>query len=448
MTKDLTKGRPLKVIAEISVPIFISFIVQQLYNMVDTIVVGQMIGSDALAAVGATGNLYNFFLSMVMGLTQGFAVIMANQFGAGDESAVRKTLFNSLVLVGAVSAVITGGCLIFLKDFLLLMHTPERIFEAAYGYLFIIIAGMAVTTLLNLVYAALRALGDTKTPLRFLLLSSILNIFLDIGFVLFMKNGVKAVAYATVISQMFALVMCVGYIYRHIDCFRLRRQDCTADGVCIRQLLGIGLPMAAQGAITQVGFLVLQSSINTFGVEVVAGYTAGNKLEQFCLQPLNTFGAAMAGFVGQNYGAKKIGRIRQGVRECTILCVGVAIVLGICLRLFGGGLIGLFVDKSNMEVIGYGLQYVNTFSVFLSGVGMIFLYRNILQGMGNAVIPMFVGILELTARLAWVMLLKRQGTYATLCLVNPITWVIAAIPLIVGYVWLMRRYRRKYAKEA
>lgn len=437
MVKDLTKGNPFRLIVEISIPIFISYLVQQLYNMTDTIVVGQMVGSDALAAVGSTSNLYNFILTMLMGLTQGFAVIVSNRFGSADHGEVRSSIYHSLVLVGGVSVLLTIPAALLLRDLLRLMNTPEEILELAHSYLIIIVLGMIVTAGLNLMYALLRSLGDAKTPLYFLVASSVLNVILDVVFVLVMENGVAAVGLATILAQIAVLAACVVYVRRRMTFFHFSREDRRLRSAAIRGLLRIGVPMALQGAITQVGFLVLQSAINTFGVSVIAGYTAGNKLEQFCLQPIYTFGSAIAAYVGQNFGAKQKDRIRQGVRACVILAVGTSVLLGVLLRLFGTQLLGLFVEKGSGDVLQYGLQYVNTFSLFLTGVAMIFLFRNTLQGMANVAIPMGVGVLELVARLVWVAVLYQQGSYTALCFVNPITWVAAAIPLVVGYCWIM-----------
>ena len=273
----------------------------------------------------------------------------------------------------------------------------------------------------------------------FLLFSSILNVVLDICFVKWMANGVRAVACATILSQLTALIICSVYTIRGRELFRMKKEDRVIDRDCVMALLRMGVPMAAQASITQVGFLALQSAINTFGVNVIAGYTAGNKLEQFCLQPLNAFGAAMAVYVGQNYGARKKERIREGVLASVLLAMGTAFLLGGTLRGFGTGLLGLFVESSDREVMSYGLQYVNTFSLFLWGVASILLFRNILQGMTNVAVPMTVGALELIARIVWVIFLYRKGTYGMLCLVNPVTWVIAAVPLITGYFWMMHR---------
>lgn len=439
MFHNLTEGNPYKIIIRLTVPILISYLVQQMYNMVDTMVVGRMVGPSALAAVGATGNIYFFISSFIMGLTQGFATVTANKFGAGEDKWVKKTIYHSLLLISGISVFLSVIALFFLEGFLNLMNTPEEIFRDAYGYISIIIAGMVITAVLNLFYALFRSLGDTRTPLLFLLFSSILNVVLDICFVKWMANGVRAVACATILSQLTALIICSVYTIRGRELFQMKKEDRVIDRDCVMALLRMGVPMAAQASITQVGFLALQSAINTFGVNVIAGYTAGNKLEQFCLQPLNAFGAAMAVYVGQNYGARKKERIREGVLASVLLAMGTAFLLGGTLRGFGTGLLGLFVESSDREVMSYGLQYVNTFSLFLWGVASILLFRNILQGMINVAVPMTVGALELIARIVWVIFLYRKGTYGMLCLVNPVTWVIAAVPLITGYFWMLHR---------
>ena len=439
MFHNLTEGNPYKLIIRLSVPILISYLVQQMYNMVDTMVVGRMVGSFALAAVGSTGNIYFLVSGFIMGLTQGFATVAANKFGAGADKEVKKTIYHALFLISVISVFLSVTALFFLEGFLALMNTPEEIFKEAYCYISIIIAGMVITAVLNLLYALFRSLGDTRTPLLFLLFSSILNVILDICFVKWMANGVAAVACATILSQMTALIICGVYTIKSREVFRMKKQDRVLEGDSIKLLLKVGVPMAAQASITQIGFLALQSAINAFGVNVIAGYTAGNKLEQFCLQPLNAFGAAMAVYVGQNYGARKKDRIKEGVKAGVLLAVGTSFLLAGILRGFGAGLLGFVVESADREVLSYGLRYVNTFSLFLWGVASILLFRNILQGMTNVAVPMTVGALELAARILWVIFLYRNGTYGMLCLVNPVTWVIAAVPLIIGYFWMMHQ---------
>lgn len=439
--KNLTEGRPLKIIIGISVPIFISYIVQQMYNMADTVIVGQMLGAEALAAVGATANIYNFMLSIVMGMTQGFAVIAANRFGEGSQEAVKSVIFHSVLLTGAISVILTLPAVIVLKDFLRIMNTPEAILPEAYQYIKIIILGLLITSMLNLLYAMIRSLGDAKTPLYFLIASSLLNVVLDICFVKFTGKGAAAVACATVLSQIFALAGCAVYAWKYIKVFRIRVSERRIEPKTTAVLLRIGIPMALQGAVTQIGFLALQSSVNRFGVDVIAGYTAGSRLEQLCLQPLNTFGTAMAVYTGQNYGAKNRERIRQGVKVSVLMAVITSIFLGVILRVFGEHLLTLFIEESDEAVIMYGSQYVNTFSVFLTGVALIFLFRNVIQGMANAAIPMAVGFLEFAVRMIWVFALNDSGSYAALCFVNPVTWAAAAIPLVIGYLIIMSPHR-------
>ena len=255
---------------------------------------------------------------------------------------MRSSIFHSIVLVAGVSVLLTIPSAIFLKDLLRLMNTPEEILDLAHSYIIIIVLGMIVTAGLNLMYALLRSLGDARTPLYFLVASSILNVILDVVFVLTMENGVAAVGLATILAQMAVLAACTVYVRRRMTFFHFSREDRKLRAFTALSLLRIGVPMALQGAITQVGFLALQSAINTFGVSVIAGYTAGNKLEQFCLQPIYTFGSAIAAYVGQNFGAKQKERIREGVRACVIFAVGTSILLGIPpLRVFGTQLLGL-----------------------------------------------------------------------------------------------------------
>lgn len=315
MTNDMTKGNPVKLILLFSIPLLIGNIFQQFYNMVDTIIVGRFVGVDALAAVGSTGSMVFLVNGFATGLTSGFAVLVSQKFGAKDEKGLRKAVASAVILTVISVIVVTLVSLIGAKPLLNLMNTPENIMADAHTYIKIIYGGVVATVAYNLIASILRALGDSKTPLYFLIVASILNVILDLVFIINFKMGVAGAAYATIISQGVSAILCLVYTYKKFIILRLKKEDFNVKRKYYHKHLKIGIPMALQFSITAIGIMTVQGALNVFGSIVIASYTAASKALQLVMQPAITFGVTMATYCGQNLGAKEYSRIKEGVKE-------------------------------------------------------------------------------------------------------------------------------------
>lgn len=443
MVKDMTSGSPAKLILSFSVPLLIGNIFQQLYSMVDTVVVGRFLGVQALGAVGSTGSLSFLVLGFVMGITSGFSVLVAQSFGACDEKRLRHYVAMSVYLGILLSVALTFLTVKYTRNILILMKTPEDILDDAATYIMIIFAGIIASMFYNLLAGILRALGDSKTPLYFLIISSVLNIVLDLFFVVNVKLGVAGVAYATVISQGISALLCGIYMAKKFPILRFHKDELNFQGRSAAQLMQVGLPMALQFSITAVGTMILQSAINSFGSTVVGAYTAACKAEQLATQPMVTFGTTMATYTGQNLGAGRIDRIREGVKKCVIISTIFSILGSLVVIFLGGFLVSLFITGSQPEVMAYARQYLDTIAIFFIPLGLIFIYRNTLQGMGDGFMPMMAGVSELVMRAFVAFVLTGQLGYMGICLAGPIAWIGAAIPLMITYYLKMHNIKKK-----
>lgn len=438
MTKDMTTGNPVKLILFFSIPLLIGNIFQQFYSMVDTIIVGRFLGVKALAAVGSTGSMSFLILGFVLGLTSGFSVLVSQRFGANDEDGVKKAVGSAITLSVIMSILVTIISLFAAKPLLSMMNTPSDIMDDSYAYISVIFAGTFATFFYNMLSSILRSLGDSKTPLYFLIVASILNIILDLVFIVNFSMGVAGAAYATVISQGFSGILCLIYTYKKFPILRIGKEHLKFDMDYFKNHLGIGIPMALQFSITAIGSIILQGAVNAFGSTVVAAHTAASKVEQFVMQPSVTFGVTMATYSAQNLGAGNIERIKDGVKKCTIINIIIGIVAGFILILFGEYFIKMFVSDADPNVIAYAKQYLNTVAFFFIPLSLIFIYRNSLQGMGYTFVPMMAGVAELVARMAISFTLPALIGYAGICFASPMAWIAAAIPLILEF---MRRIK-------
>ncbi len=368
---------------------------------------------------------------------------MAQSFGAGDEKRMRHFVAMSVYLGLIVSAVLTLSTILLTRDILNLMQTPEDIIDTSEVYIKIIFAGILATMFYNLLAGVLRALGDSKTPLYFLILSSILNIGLDLFFVINMKSGVPGVAYATVISQAVSAIACLFYMAVKFPILHFHKEELKFSLLSAARLFQVGIPMALQFSITAIGTMVLQSAINGLGSTVVGAYTAASKAEQLAVQPMITFGTTMATYVGQNLGAGRMDRIREGVKKCIMISC-IFSILGSLLVVFCGGiLVSLFITGEQPEVMAYARQYLNTIAIFFIPLGLIFIYRNTLQGMGDGFIPMMAGVVELGMRVFVAFVLAKQFGYTGICLAGPIAWIGADIPLMITYYVRMGKIKKR-----
>lgn len=443
MEKDMTSGSPAKIIWNFTLPIFIGNIFQQFYNMVDTIIVGKFVGTKALAAVGATGTINFLILGFLMGLTAGFTVLTSQRFGAGDMAGMRRTVGSAAVLSLAVSVLMTAVSMTFMRPLMVLMNTPEDIFQDAYRYIMIICAGIFAQVLYNLLAGVLRALGNSKTPLYFLLFSAILNIILDLVLIIVFHLGAAGAAYATVIAQGVSGVLCLIYIVRKVPLLRLEKSDFRPDPHMIRMQLSLGFPMALQFSITAIGTMMVQTALNVLGSLHVAAFTAAAKIEQLVSQMYVALGTTMATYAAQNMGAGKIQRIRRGFRAATGISFLYAVIFGIWMFYVGHQVTGLFISEDLDSVVGLVDTYLKCVSVFSIPLAVVNVYRNGLQGMGFGFLPMMGGVAELAGRGVMAYAATRSGSYVGICMASPAAWVLAGGLLLVMYWMIMKNLSRR-----
>ena len=439
MTNDMTKGNPLKIFIFFSIPLLIGNIFQQLYSMVDTIIVGRFVGVNALAAVGSTGSLFFLVNGMILGLTSGFAVLVAQKFGAKDEDGIRKAVASNIILTLLSTALITAIALIVKAPLLKMMNTPDNIIGDANTYITIIFAGIITQALYNMAAGILRALGDSKTPLYFLIVSSVINIILDLVFIINFKMGVAGAAYATNIAQGISGILCLVYSYKKFKVLRLKKDDFKVDSSYYEKHLKVGIPMGLQFSITAVGIIIVQSAINVFGSAVIASYTASSKVLQLVMQPSVSFGVTIATYAGQNLGAKRLDRIKNGIKIMNKISVITSLIAGAVLVLFGKYFVMLFIENPSVEIITYAQRVLNYSAVFFIPLGFIFVYRNVLQGMGESFVPMMAGVAELVARSIVAFTLPKFIGFTGICLADPVAWIAAALPLMITYYKKMKK---------
>ncbi len=433
MTNDMTRGNPVKLILLFSIPLLIGNIFQQFYSMVDTIIVGRFVGVDALAAVGSTGSMVFLVNGFATGLTSGFAVLVSQKFGAKDEKGLRKSVSSAVTLTVISVVIVTLISLICGKPLLKLMNTPDNIMADAYTYIKIIYGGLVTTVAYNLIASILRALGDSKTPLYFLIISSVLNVILDLVFIINFKMGVAGAAYATIISQGVSAILCLIYTYKKFTILRLKKEDFKVKKRYYYKHLKIGIPMALQFSITAIGIMTVQGALNVFGSTVIASYTAASKALQLVMQPAITFGVTMATYCGQNLGAREYGRIKDGVKACTKISIITSIVAGAVLIFLGKYFVMMFITNPDAEILKYAQQVLDISAIFFIPLGLIFIYRNALQGIGDSFIPMMAGAYELIARAIVAFTLPRYLEFWGISLADPVAWFAAAIPLGITY---------------
>ncbi len=440
MPNDLTTEKPMKLIIGFTIPILIGNIVQQFYYVIDSIIVGQYLGVNALAAVGSTGSLTFLVIGWVMGMTGGFAILVAQRYGADDMKGVKHYMAMSFFLCLIMSIIMTAVLVWINGPILRLMNTPREIFDDTYRFIRVIYIGLPATFAYNILASVLRALGDSKTPLYFLILSSIVNVILDFIFIPGLAMGVEGAGYATVISQAFASVLCFIYMVKKYPVLRLTKEDVYLSGGSIKRLIGMGTPMGLQFSITAIGSMIVQVALNGLGPIYIAAFTACGKIQNIITQPFPSLGASMATFVGQNTGAGRIDRVKEGVKAdiiITLLCSAFSVI---AVLVFGDVLVRLFVTEDSGMVVEKARVYFYAVAGFYPALGLIYVYRNSLQGLGYGLLPMLGGIFELLARALVIMVLAKPFGYVGICFANPVAWIFALIPLIPAY------YRRIKAK--
>lgn len=449
MRKDMTIGNPMKIILLFSLPVLLGNLFQQFYNMVDTVIVGQYLGEDALAAVGSTGCLMFLVLGFANGIAQGFGVMVSHAFGAKDMKLLRHCVALSLLLTVVISMILTVPTVAFSRQLLLWLNTPENILTLANRYIRVIFAGIFATMAYNVASGILRGIGDSRTPLYFLILSSGLNIFLDIFLIVVVKLGTAGAAYATVISQAVSAVLCFIVMFRKYDILRTTREDYYCDFHEIRRMLSVGIPMALNYSITAIGTMILQSAVNVFGSSVVAAFTAASKVSNIATQTMPTLGTAMATYCGQNLGAGKHDRIFRGMKDAFYLCFFAAGAAALLCCLAGPTMVGWFIHNPSEQTLHAAMQYLHIASIFMLPLAWIFVYRNGLQGLDRALVPMLSGVLELFSRYAVILIATKPFGYVGVCSADAAAWLTTGILLIVTYmIWKHRVKKQLNAENA
>lgn len=440
MTNDMTKGNPVRLILAFMIPTYLGNIFQQFYNLVDSIVAGRYIGVNALAAIGSTTSLIFLVIGWLNGITSGFAIMVAQSFGAKDYKKMRHFVAMSVILCLAFVVVMTAGLLVLNYPILRMMNVPDDIIGDTAAYMAIIYAGLLVTAAYNAFAAVLRALGDSKSPLYFLIISALVNVVLDVVFIVVFRMGVEGCAYATVIAQGISALLCLVYIVRKFEILKLGREDFRRDFAAMGQLLAMGVPMGLQFSITAIGTIIVQGAVNVFGAVYIAGFSAAGKIQSLVTSVFIAFGATIATYVGQNRGAGQMERIRQGVRSTQVMILIGSAFMFLIIHFFGEPLTYIFVDSSQTEVIAAAKLYFTTVAWCYPFLGSIFLYRNALQGLGYGFMPMMGGVFELIARSVVVAFVARAGWgFVGTCASDPAAWVAALIPIVPYYFYKIKK---------
>jgi len=443
MTKDMTSGNPLKLIIAFCIPMTLGNILQQLYNIVDAVIVGQYLGKSALGAVGSTGSICFLIIGFATGICSGFSILVAQSYGAGDYSRMRKYAVNSLYLCAGASVVLTVLTLIFTRPILEIMNTPDDIIDQAYSFLFISFSGLTVTILYNILSCIMRALGDSRSPLIFLAISAFLNIILDITFIRVFNSGVAGAALATIISQFIASVFCIYYIKRKFDILIPEKSELKFEPKMAAELLSIGLPMALQFSITAIGTIIIQNEINKLGTNYVVAVTAASKIQNIVLGPMECLGVTLATYCGQNKGARNYNRITEGIKKGVLAELCYCVFSWGFVTLLGRYIARLFIDSSETAVIDLAMYYLHITSILFPLVGILFLFRNSLQGLGYSMLPMTAGITELAARTLSAGLLVDLIGFTGVCLAGPAAWLAADILLIITAIVKLPKLKRE-----
>lgn len=441
--KNMTAGSPMKLILQFLLPLLLGMLFQQFYNLMDTLIVGRFLGKEALASVGGTGSINFMIIGFCMGVCNGFAIPVAQAFGAENHEELRKYAANSIWLSMLFSVVTMGVVCILCRKILFWMKTPADIFEGSYDYIFVIFLGIPVVYLYNLISGILRSLGDSKTPLYFLFFSSVVNILLDLFTVCVLHMGVAGAAWATVISQGISGILCLFYIRKKYPILRIQREEWRMDGRCMKHLCMMGIPMGLQYSITAIGSVILQTAVNSLGSTAVASITAGNKIGMFFCCPFDAMGSTMATYAGQNLGARKLDRITAGIKACGMIAIGYSILSGLILCIFGGNLASIFIKGKDQQIFHNAAILLQCTSAFYIPLAFVNIVRFTIQGLGYGNLAMLAGVCEMIARGAVGFLFVPLFGYIAACFAGPVAWVMADLFLFPAYFFVLARLKRK-----
>ena len=438
MEKDMTKGSPMKLILGFAVPLLFGLIFQQFYSMVDAIIVGQYLGVDALASVGATGSVNFLIIGFCMGVCNGFAIPIAQAFGAKHEEALRRFVANSVWLSVLFAVVITVIVSLLCRQILQVMRTPSNIIDGSYSYIIVIFLGIPVVFLYNMTAAILRSLGDSRTPVVFLVMAAILNIFLDVFCIVVLSMGVEGAAVATVVSQAIAGIACLLYMRKKFVILKLTKDEWRWSRDYVEKLCNMGIPMGLQYSITAIGSLILQSSVNSIDSNAVAAVTAGGKVSMLLVCPFDALGSTMATYGGQNVGAGDLDRVDRGLKACSLLGLLYSLLAMAVVYLFGKNLLLLFLDAEETQIIANACSFLRINALFYFPLALVNIVRFLIQGMGYSKLAVFAGAFEMLARgIAGFLLVPHFG-FSAVRFANPLAWIFADIFLIPAFFYVRK----------
>lgn len=444
-TKDMTTGSSMKLILGFAVPLLMGMLFQQVYSLVDTIIVGRFLGVNALAAVGATGSINFLIIGFCLGLCNGFALPVAQRFGAKDYDGLRKYVGNSAVLSVIIGGTITVFTVVFCRNILQIMDTPADIIDLSYNYIVVIFAGIPATLLYNILSSHLRSLGDSVTPVAFLILSACLNIGLDLLFIVTFHWGVFGASFATVLSQLVSGVLCLVFIIIRFDILHLKRDDWRLDPAYVRNLLVMGLPMGFQYSITAIGSVILQAAVNSLGSIAVASMTAAGKISMFVVCPFDALGSTMATYGGQNVGAGKLERLAKGLRSAVILGAIYSAVIFVVVYFFGENMIQIFLsptEENAATVLVWAKEFLVINAAFYFPLALVNIVRFLIQGMGFSGFAVFAGVFEMVARTIVGLFLVPVFGFVAACFASPLAWIFADAFLIPAFFFCRKRLRQ------
>ncbi len=447
MLKDMTVGSPGRHIISFALPLLAGNIFQQAYNIADAAIVGRALGAEALAAVGASTSVQFLVMGFCIGIAVGFAIPVAQRFGAKDYSQMRRSIYNSMVLTAFFAVIITAVCLVLCHYILKILSTPDNIYDRAYSYLFVIFAGIPLSLLYNLLSAILRAVGDSRTPFIFLVISTILNIVLDILFIMVFSLDCFGAAVATVIAQGVSGVLCLILIFVKFDILVPKKAERRVTPKEVVMLLMMGVPMGLQYSITAIGSMVLQSANNALGSVYISAFTAASRIKQCAMTPFDAVATAVANFASQNLGAKKLDRIHKGIREGVAIGVGYGAAIGIVLVLFGRTLSGIFVDSGETAILDAAGQYLGTIGCFYWVLGILNTVRLTVQGLGYSIRAIYSGVVEMIARVVVSFAFVPIFRFGAICAADPSAWVSGAIYISITLFIILRSLRKKLGDD-
>ncbi|MBO6154312.1 MAG: MATE family efflux transporter [Lachnospiraceae bacterium] len=445
-TKSLTTGSPTKLIIGFALPLLVGMLFQQFYSLVDTIIVGKTLGVDALAAVGSTGSINFMIIGFAMGICSGFAIPVAQRFGAEDYKSMRKFVANSVWLSIIISVAMTIVVVALTRQILVWMNTPDNIIDQAYSYIVVIFAGIPVIFLYNMTSGIMRSLGDSKTPVYFLLLASVINIALDVIFIVYIGMGVEGAGYATIISQAISGVACLIYIIFKFPLLKIERDEWHWDNSMASRLLGMGVPMGLQYSITAIGSVILQTAVNGLGSAAVASMTAANRIAMFMVTPFDALGSTMATYGGQNVGARKLERLKSGLKSAQLLGSAYSLI-ALAIIYFGADyLLLLFLDASETAIIADAKTFMIIQALFYIPLVAVNVFRFIIQGMGFSTFAILAGVMEMIARTAAAFTLVPWFGFLGACFASPLAWIFADAFLVPAFFGTYKKLEQKQSK--